>query len=80
MYYSDGSSCYGELQHSAIEILLNKICNQSTNLNGITQSRLWKGRHHYHECEECILIILKFPSPSNTMIRMNRLFLYRSYM
>ena len=44
---------------SIIRTLLNKeIYNKSTNLNHITQSRLWKGRHQHHDYEDNIKIVL----------------------
>ena len=55
---------------SVIGTLLNKeMCSQSANLNGIIQSRLWRGRHQHHDYEDnitIVLTILKIAQPYTT--------------
>ena len=56
---------------SVVETHLNKKVNgYGTNINRITQSRLWKGKHRHYDYEDNITMVLIIPyiaSPPNLL-------------
>ena len=61
-------ACYANLDLHDNKLGLNKeICNENTNLiNDITQSRLWKGRHH-HDDHDCSHDLKNHPALQQTL-------------